>query len=121
MLRYAIPLGLVGLFEAFSLGASDPPQTTRYQIDASGGTVRDAMTQHTWQRDGKTAGIKNRSEARDFCAGLRLGGTHWRLPTVIELRSLVDLGHPAQLIGPVAFPDTPAENFSAGQKVTKEN
>ncbi len=111
MLRYAIPLGLVGMFVAFSLGAADPPQTTRYQIDVPGGTVRDAMTQLTWQRDSKTAGIKNRSEAHDFCAGLKLGGKRWRLPTVMELWSLVDLGHPEPTIDPAAFPDTPAENF----------
>jgi hypothetical protein len=50
-------------------------------------------------------------EADAYCANLSLAGAGWRLPTKIELMSLVDLRGGSPTIDPVAFPDTPAEYF----------
>jgi hypothetical protein len=80
--------------------------------DLGDGTVRDNVTCLNWQRD-VPAGTYAWSEAGEYCAGLSLAGSGWRLPTRIELVSLVDFtkGDPLPTIDTTAFPDTPAEVF----------
>jgi len=56
------------------------------------GTVKDSVTDLLWQRtvDGTP---RKWADASTYCAGLNVGGlTGWRLPTAIELLSIVDLG-----------------------------
>lgn len=95
--------------------AKAPPG--RYQVDAAAGTVYDAMTKLTWQRSGTASGSKNWAAAADYCKGAGLPGAGWRLPTITELRSIVDLSLENPAIDPVAFPNTPLELFWSSTKL----
>jgi|WetSurMetagenome_2_1015567.scaffolds.fasta_scaffold467170_2 hypothetical protein len=84
----------------------------------AGGLVRDTLTQLVWQRDGSgtrtgcsgTGALTcTLAEATSYCASL---GSGFRLPTVKELASLVDLTVTSgPTINQAAFPGTPAESF----------
>jgi hypothetical protein len=52
------------------------------------GTVSDLATGLTWQRENDFYGTL--TEATSYCQGLSLAGGGWRLPTIKELRSIVD-------------------------------
>jgi hypothetical protein len=55
------------------------------------GTVSDNVTGLIWQQTGPT-GTYSQASAAAYCTGLNLGGLQdWRLPSMIELLSLVDL------------------------------
>jgi hypothetical protein len=85
-----------------SSGFCVPPKYT----DNGGGTVTDDVTGLLWQQDftfsqpevcrsdGPGEGC-NWTDAQTFCSELSLGGftTGWRLPTLPELYSLVDVGY----------------------------
>jgi hypothetical protein len=52
------------------------------------------------------------AEAKAYCASLSLGGVSgWRLPAVMELRTIVDLTRTSPSIDVAAFPGTPSEHF----------
>ncbi len=104
-------LTTVVLVTASTMAAAQTPQNARYQVNPIVGTVFDGMTKLTWQRDVNAIPAMSRIDASRYCASLALAGKRWRLPTVVELWSLVDLGHVSPMIDPVAFADTPAENF----------
>ncbi|MSP92819.1 MAG: DUF1566 domain-containing protein [Myxococcales bacterium] len=53
------------------------------------GTVQDSKLGLVWQQ-GDSANALDWAGAKDYCAGLALAGTGWRLPTVGELHSLID-------------------------------
>ena len=92
----ALGLALTGWAEA-------PPG--RYTVSAD--TVVDTKTTLTWQRN-MTATTYNWANAATYCAGLSLAGmTGWRLPSVKELQSLVDIGAYNPAIDVVAFPNLP--------------
>jgi sulfatase modifying factor 1 len=77
----------------------------RFTVDAAAGTVLDAVTKLTWQRD--DAGYWDIfSAASAYCAGLALGtpSSGWRLPTVVELESLVDRAQFDPCIDLTTFP-----------------
>jgi hypothetical protein len=96
--------------------------TSRFVV-LDGGLVRDTLTNLVWQRDGSgtrtgCSGSGNLtctwSEASAYCGALVLGGvTGFRLPTVKELRSIVDftIAGPGPTIDQTAFPSTPSESF----------
>lgn len=87
--------------------ASPPPGT--YALKAK--TVCDRTTLLEWERV-VGAELRTWSEARDYCDSLLLeGASDWRLPTRIELLSIVDFARKDPAIDPVAFPATPAELF----------
>jgi hypothetical protein len=68
-------------------GASHPQSYT----DNGDGTVTDNVTGLTWQKDVSLSDGGSWAGAAAFCSGLQLGGHGgWRLPSVIELISLVD-------------------------------
>jgi len=91
--------------------------TTRFVV-LSGGLVRDTLTQLVWQRDGSgtRTGCSGSgsltctwAEANSYCSSL---GSGFRVPTVKELNSLVDLTVTSgAMINQDAFPSTPAEWF----------
>jgi hypothetical protein len=82
-----------------------PP--ARYAIGS--GTVTDLQTGLVWQQP-VAAGPLAQSAAASACAALGDGGPgSWRLPTVKELLTLVDVTRPTPpTIDPTAFPGAPA-------------
>jgi hypothetical protein len=73
--------------------------------------VLDRVTGRMWQRfvESKT---RVWNEARDYCDRLDLGGySDWRLPSRVELLSIVDLTHSQPSINQTAFPKTPSDWF----------
>lgn len=84
---------------------------------AANGVVEDRVTGLFWQREAPAESF-DWWEARDYCAGLELGGHgDWRLPTLKELQTLVDERRLQPSIDIFAFPDTPAEWFWSGTPI----
>jgi len=95
--------------------------TNRFVV-LTGGMVRDTLTELVWQQDGSgtrtgCSGAGNTTcawvEAKAYCSGLSLASlSDWRLPTIKELDSIVDLtvAGPGS-ISQAAFPNTPANWF----------
>lgn len=82
--------------------------------DLRNGTVRDNRTGLVWQQQ-VDAKKYSWSDAKSYCGQLRLGAfaSNWRLPTKLELESLVDpraTGEGAT-IDAVAFSGTPPSGF----------
>jgi hypothetical protein len=89
-------------------GGTAPPNYT----DNQDGTVTDNVTGLMWQNSGMT-GATGGIGANGVCATLRLAGyTDWRLPTLVELISLVDYDRASgPMIDTAAFPSTPSYAF----------
>lgn len=86
---------------------------------ATGGVVTDKVTGLMWQQVAD-AGTYNWNDAKKHCVGLALAGhSDWRLPTQIELISIVDYtqASPKAVIDPVAFPSEPADLFWSSSPV----
>lgn len=94
-------------------GANAPPG--RYSI--VNGTVADSKTGLTWQQNISQIKYPMTSNsggttATAYCASLGLAGTQpWRVPTVKELLTIVDVTQSSPAIDPNAFPSTPADFF----------
>jgi hypothetical protein len=87
--------------------------TGRYTV--ADGTVYDTKTKLTWQQTASSASYSF-PEARDACAGLgaTLGGKGWRVPTVKELLTIVDLSQSSPSIDTTAFPSfSPSRYWTA--------
>jgi hypothetical protein len=70
------------------------PPDVRAKFEVSEGVARDVVTHLRWQRTGGAPAVWDASER--YCADLNLGGeAGWRLPTRIELLSLMDLRTPS--------------------------
>ncbi|HEX2672102.1 MAG TPA: DUF1566 domain-containing protein, partial [Polyangiaceae bacterium] len=82
--------------------------------DNGDGTVTDNVTGLVWQQGvGDALGA---SSASSYCADLDLAGyQNWRLPTVIELVSLLDFDHSPK-VSTKFFPNTPAASFRSSQR-----
>ncbi len=98
-----------------------PGQPRTYQVTGAPGseTVIDCVTGLEWQRDA-AAGTYGPADATAYCEGLTLEGyTDWRLPSRIELVTLVDysVAFPGPTIDTAAFPGTPAEVFWSSSSV----
>jgi hypothetical protein len=97
--------------------ANAPPG--HFIIGAGGlaGTVYDAKTKLTWQQTVTAAGYpwgsaSTAGTAQNYCGALPLAGGGWRVPTVVELQSLVDYSQQGgPYIDPTAFPNTPSAVF----------
>jgi Protein of unknown function (DUF1566) len=94
------------------VGRADAP-TGRYQFDAD--TVYDTKTKLTWQR-AYSPNTMTQTNAIAYCLGLDLNGLGWRLPTVKEISSLVDMDLYEPAIDPV-FTDTPGTFFWSSSPV----
>jgi hypothetical protein len=93
-----------------NLPSSGLPNPESY--DLSGGwTVLDRVTGLMWQRRIDPTTVKfDAASAR--CEELRLGGyDDWRLPSRVELVSILDLAETQPSIDRRVFPDTPADWF----------
>lgn len=89
------------------------PNLASYTVGADQATVTDDVTGLVWQRE-LAPGTYTWDEARAYCEDLVLGACDWRLPTRIELTSIVSYARASPAIDPVAFPDTPnADVWSA--------
>jgi hypothetical protein len=84
--------------------------------DNGNGTVTDRNSGLIWQRgDEQNDSGRTWREALDYCAGLDLASHHdWRLPTVEELRTIVDPGRSDPTIDIRYFPDCQAYNYWSG-------
>jgi hypothetical protein len=89
--------------------ASGLPNPAQYDTSQPG-VVIDRVTGLSWQRDVDPASYLP-PDAAALCAGLSLGGAAWRLPTLIELLSIVDFTRSSPSIDPDAFPATPGDSF----------
>jgi hypothetical protein len=116
MMRWAVVL-LLGLVEACGGGSSNPSDggtstdggAGRFTIE--GETVRDSSTGLVWQR-GVAPGTYTWENAKTYCAGLALAGGGWHLPTIQELRTIIDSSRSScPFINVTAFPGTPCEFF----------
>ncbi|HEX7476928.1 MAG TPA: DUF1566 domain-containing protein [Polyangiales bacterium] len=105
--RSSLALSLVLLAWTLPAVADAPPG--RYTFPATG-TAYDTRTRLTWQR-AVDAGSYDQDAAQDHCATLSLAGAGWRLPTLRELRTLVDPLNANPAIDPTAFPNTPPTQF----------
>ena len=80
-------------------------------------TVRDVVTGLTWQRnlpETYTGCVATCTwdKAKAYCDSLVLEGSDdWRLPTMIELVSILDDNAVMPSIDAAAFPNTPSDNF----------
>ena len=74
------------------------------------GFVTDEVTRLEWQQsvDDRASSWK---DAAAYCEALDLGGGGFRLPTRIELLSLLDFTAASPTIDGAAFPDTPADYY----------
>ncbi len=96
-----------------SLGCIDPAWAewpivdTPSYTDHGDGTVTDNGTGLIWQQSAPSMPYAQ-TAALAICAALNLGGsTHWRLPSAVELVSIVDPGAFRPSINATAFPGTP--------------
>jgi hypothetical protein len=109
---------------AFTLPASAKASAPagRYVVTAGGtvyGTVYDTKTRLTWQQ-AVSSTTYTWADAETHCvdAGVRLGGSGWRVPTVKELQTIVDYSQSSgPMIDPTAFPSTPASVFWSSSPV----
>jgi hypothetical protein len=87
------------------------PNPSSYDIHADKGVVTDKVTKLMWQRNA-APGEYTWEAAKTYCAELEHAGfDDWRLPTRIELVSLVDFTTTSPAIDTDAFPDTPSDVF----------
>lgn len=91
----ALVLGL-----ALTARAEAPPGRYTLSID----TVFDTKTGLTWQRSASPT-THTLESAKAYCQA------PWRLPTIKELQSLVDIRAFGPAIDTVAFPSTPSNRF----------
>ena len=90
--------------------AAGAPNTETY-TDNADGTVTDKVTGLMWQKVASTT-TYTQSQGIMFCSTLNLAGhSDWRLPTRIELVSLLDYGQSNPSINGTYFPATPVQFF----------
>jgi hypothetical protein len=84
--------------------------TGNFTVNADDVTVKDNVTGLVWQR-GFSDATKTWNDAKTYCRDLGLSGGGWRLPTRIELLSIVNLKTKDPAIDTTAFPKTPSAWF----------
>ena len=98
--------------------AAGAPNPMSYVYNGDG-TVTDTVTGLMWQQN---IGLPlNFSDSVNSCATLPLGGhSDWRVPSLIELASIVDFGEQEPSINSTFFPGTPGSAFwSTAPVITK--
>lgn len=84
-----------------------PSAATPHYSYPTADTVLDSRTGLTWQRNVATT-PSTWAEAIASCGALALDGTGWRLPSMKELQTLLDLGRQNPALDPAAFPGAPS-------------
>jgi uncharacterized protein DUF1566 len=79
--------------------------------DNGDGTVTDDVTRLVWQKAVASTQAYAWCAAINYCATLTLAGRTWRLPTRIELLSLVDFTRTSPAIDTTAFPAVPGGKY----------
>ncbi len=108
----------VGLAMVATLTVPATAATGRYTT--SSGTVLDTKTKLTWQQSIAPTSMTWEA-AKSYCAGLgsTLGGGAWRLPTIKELQTLVDISlSSGPTIDATAFPNTRASGVWSSTPAT---
>lgn len=94
------------------LAASTPVQaaapTGRYAVMPT--VVKDRRTGLSWRKAPETDRL-TWVAAKAACSGILGDGGHWRLPTAMELQTLVDVRAHDPAIDVLVFPDTPSSQF----------
>jgi Protein of unknown function (DUF1566) len=80
-----------------------------HHLDLTPTTVHDAQTGLTWQRNIETATTYAWADAANHCRSLRLEGGGWRVPSVKELHTLINVSRQAPALDLAAFPGAPME------------
>lgn len=102
--------GSVGTPEPFREFVLWAPGEAHAYVEMSADVIQQTSTGLFWQRKVPTKTLAQ-EDAESACAALELDANgDWRLPTLAELYSLVDLGQPAAKIAAV-FPATPEDDF----------
>jgi hypothetical protein len=83
-------------------GHADAPPGRYAFPDA--GVVLDTRTGLVWQR-ATSPDAYSWDQAGAYCQSLTLDGTGWRLPSVKELHTIVDIAREIPAADPTAFPD----------------
>jgi hypothetical protein len=86
------------------------PNPSSYK-DNGDGTVTDSVTGLVWQKAVTSTQAYTWAAAQTYCTGLTLAGRTWRLPTRIELLSLVDFTRTSPAIDTTAFPGVPGGKY----------
>ena len=105
----ALGYSVIWPFDTIGSGLSDAVATaTGGYADNGDGTVTDTSTGLMWQQQAGSS-TQTWEQALAYCEGLNLGGhTDWRLPTIKELRSLVDYSRYNPAINTTYFPNAAA-------------
>ncbi|MGD0676343.1 MAG: DUF1566 domain-containing protein [Polyangiaceae bacterium] len=104
------PVARWALWPMPNFAASGLPNPESYDASVPG-TVRDLVTGLMWQKVVDPGNVSF-DDANDRCDRLDLAGYHdWRLPSRIELVSIIDLAEGQPAIDRSAFPGTPSEWF----------
>jgi hypothetical protein len=82
------------------------------------GVVIDSTTALSWQQSVR-AQPRSRDEAEAYCAELELAGGGFRLPSRIELLSLIDFTQSTTYLDPKAFPDAPHVKYWTSSRYAK--
>ena len=97
--------------------SSGLPHPASYSVSPSGEQTTDEVTGLVWQRHASISAM-TWDDAKSYCACLGVDGLGgWRLPSRIELASLVDYAKTTPSIDVNAFPDTSPENFWTSSEV----
>jgi hypothetical protein len=100
----------------------DPSQSNYTLLDTGGDeTVLDKITDLEWQREDDND-TKTWAEAFDYCDNFNTGPffagkTHWRLPTITELQSIVDYGASDPAIEGISFTNTNSSFYWSASSV----
>jgi hypothetical protein len=89
-----------------------PPTAAQGRYEVTTETAYDTITRLTWQRSA-AADRQLWADARSYCSGLEVGGHTWRLPTIKELSTLLDVARSAVALDAELFAGTPGEYWSA--------
>jgi Protein of unknown function (DUF1566) len=90
-------------------GGACPASSSRFDCVMNGAAVRDNETGLVWQQS-PSAATAHWASARDACTTLILGNRYgWRLPSIIDLTSLLT---PGQLVSPALPPGHPFSNVA---------